>query len=305
MHEFEPVNTNMMVLCELEVLRDIVMCQLQPASESKMAHYREHMTEFSSTADKFGVTCFSKHSRVALVRLMGGQDAARLIEAVVRCGNYSDVEHYSSMRKWVYRQLTANGVKLRRGKRPKPNVTELVSDLLPVLLYYGLPYASSEKSRVVRVLQIIYDELNFESDPRDELRRLNRLKRIQKQRAEIIVIKAMKNLLPPSTDNIEGFQLSPSCLLPCVSLMPNPEDFLNLKLVKAAWDKFMSIISEALLQIPSHVAPLIAADGDPSRVQILLRAEIETALHQSYEETKRVFNPECSPTLISPSQGKP
>lgn len=55
---------------------------------------------------------------------------------------------------------------------------------------------------------------------------------------------------------------------------------IRVDAVKTALAVAFTTTREALLQIPSRLAPLLAADGDPASVQNVLHAEIHSALHQ-------------------------
>lgn len=81
-----------------------------------------------------------------------------------------------------------------RGKRTAPGLLELVARLTPLLLHFGLPFAKSERSRLVNALRMIAAEVGVSGDPRDELRRLDRLKKIQERRAREAIYEALEAL---------------------------------------------------------------------------------------------------------------
>lgn len=56
-------------------------------------------------------------------------------------------------------------------------------------------------------------------------------------------------------------------------------DLIRVSAVKASLATVFATTRDALLQIPSRLAPLLAADGDPANVQNTLHAEIHQALN--------------------------
>ena len=55
---------------------------------------------------------------------------------------------------------------------------------------------------------------------------------------------------------------------------------IRVDAVRTALAAAFTTTREALLQIPSRLAPLLAAESDPASVQTMLHAEIHNALHQ-------------------------
>lgn len=66
---------------------------------------------------------------------------------------------------------------------------------------------------------------------------------------------------------------------------------IRVDAVKASRAVTMATAREALLQIPSRLAPLLAADTDPASVQNLLHAEIHQALAQLAGASERLGQP--------------
>lgn len=66
---------------------------------------------------------------------------------------------------------------------------------------------------------------------------------------------------------------------------------IRLDAVKATLAVAMATAREALLQIPSRLAPLLAADSDPANVQNVLHAEIHQALAQLSGASERLGQP--------------
>lgn len=69
-------------------------------------------------------------------------------------------------------------------------------------------------------------------------------------------------------------------------------DLIRIDSVKTALSVAFSTAREALLQIPSRLAPLIAAETDPSAVQNMLHAEIHQALQNLSGASERLGQPE-------------
>lgn len=66
---------------------------------------------------------------------------------------------------------------------------------------------------------------------------------------------------------------------------------IRIDAVKSALSVAMATVREALLQIPSRLAPLLAADTDPGNVQRLLHAEIHQALETLSGAGQRLGRP--------------
>ncbi len=66
---------------------------------------------------------------------------------------------------------------------------------------------------------------------------------------------------------------------------------IRVDAVKIALAVAFTTTREALLQIPSRLAPLLAAESDPASVQTMLHAEIHNALHQLSGAIDRVGQP--------------
>ncbi len=160
------------------------MEELEPVSPELLTYYWQHIEEHGRIADGCHIPSFSRELRRDLFALLQNSDAVRLIEVVTRIGNFGDLVGLASLRKAVARRLKAKGVKMPRGKRTAPGLLELVAELTPLLLHFGLPLATSDRSRVVKGLRMIAEEVGVSGDPRDELRRLNKAERIREQQAK-------------------------------------------------------------------------------------------------------------------------
>jgi hypothetical protein len=131
------------------------MNELKPESPELLAYYWHHIDEHSLIADGCRIPCFSGVLRRDLVSLIGDSEAVRLIEVVTRMGNFSDTADIAEMRKAVSLLLKAKGIRLSQGKRTAPGLLEFVARLTPLMLHFGLPLATSERSKLVRGLQMI------------------------------------------------------------------------------------------------------------------------------------------------------
>jgi len=154
----------------------VAMFELSPADEESMQFYRCNADSWARLADDASVRRFSEFTRNEL-RVMIGSEGAYLVEVLARIKNYSDEVNLHSLDRAVSRRLRTKGLALPKGKRTRPGIRGIVGDLTRVLLYFGIPMASSERSKLVIALRAIADEIGIRGDPRDELRRLLRAKR--------------------------------------------------------------------------------------------------------------------------------
>jgi len=125
-----------------------------------------------------------------LHRLLGSAEAVSLVEAAVTIGNCGDIEDLAEMRKAVSKILRQRGVRLPRGKRRDPRLGKIVDTLVPLLLSFELPLASSENSKIVKALRVVASALNVPGDPRDVLRREIRIAREASLRTRSILFEA-------------------------------------------------------------------------------------------------------------------
>lgn len=165
---------------------------LEPQSAEMMAYDRAHVAEYIRIADELQIPIFARTYREQLTELLRDKNSINLIEAVARLGNYGCTKDHESMRKAVSKLLDRDGIKLPRGKRTRPGMLELVADLTPIFLFYGLPLATGELSRLVTALRIVAEAVNVASDPRDELRRLTKGKKDYDREIKKKIIEAVK-----------------------------------------------------------------------------------------------------------------
>lgn len=177
------------------------MFELDSESPEMMAHYRAKLEIHRDIAASCGIPEFSRDLRRDLAVFLPNKEDLQLVEVVTRLGDFGNTDDLVSMRKEVSRLLKKRGVRLPRGKRTAPGLREFVECVAPVLLALGLPLATGGRSKLVRALQMIAIELDLSGDPRDELRRLKRLKTqrdaYQRKVAAKIFASVWKNLAPP------------------------------------------------------------------------------------------------------------
>lgn len=178
------------------------MFELEPARAKKIAFYREHMAEYDRISDALSYPRFTSYCLDELTRIVRNNEAAGLIQAVVRIENYTDQSEHQSIQRAVKRLLRVeHGMRLPRGKRPRPGMVKLVSHVAPILLFYGLPCRTNETSRLVMALRFVAEEIKLDGDPRDELRRLKRQQTRRTNETRRIVFSAFAEALKPSKIN--------------------------------------------------------------------------------------------------------
>lgn len=176
------------------------MSCIEPESLEIFSHYRKNAVEYSELADALLIPRFSQELHAWLSAHIGGSDNAILFEAVSRIGNYGDAADHADMRKAVSKLLSKRGVKLRRGKRTRPELENLVERLTPLLLYMKVPLASSERSILVVALRKVAEEFNVLGDPRDTLRtKIKTERRLEAQSRESI-LKIIRNAVMEDLD---------------------------------------------------------------------------------------------------------
>ena len=137
-------------------------------------HYRQCQSQYDKISDALSIKRFSDSTLKELSAGVGAE-AARLIESIARLQNYGDTEALASNKRAVSELLLKTGTRLSPGKRPNVSLEALVEGVAPVLIFYGIPSASSERSRLVIALRLIAGHFDIAGDPRDQIRRLLRL----------------------------------------------------------------------------------------------------------------------------------
>ncbi len=155
------------------------MYELSPLDEDSIEFYRCNADDWAQLADAVSVSRFSDFTRHEL-KSMIGPEGAYLVEVLARIRNYSDEVNLQSLDRAVSRRLRVRGLARSKGKRSRHGLRAIVGDLTPIFLYFGLPMASSERSKLVMALRTVAEEIGIHGDPRDELRRLLRVKREEK-----------------------------------------------------------------------------------------------------------------------------
>lgn len=155
--------------------RLFLLHELRRADPAVMRWYMANRAEHSVLCDALRIPRFDASTRTELRGLLGSDSAVDRIEQVARLGNYGNTNEIEIMRRSLSRALKKAGRPGPRGKRTRPGLSEMVADLVPALLFFGLPMASSERSKIVRVLRIIAEHFGIDGDPRDTLRALRKV----------------------------------------------------------------------------------------------------------------------------------
>lgn len=167
---------------------------LEPECVEMMAHYFEHQSAYAAIADRLAIAKFTPATMAELKDTIGSE-AALLVEAVTRLKNFGDANDLANMKRDVVERLQKRGIRLPVGKKPQIGLEKLVSCLSPVLVYFGVPSASSERSRLVVILRLIAQDMGVPGDPRGEVRRLLALKKERENFASEIVMNTLASVL--------------------------------------------------------------------------------------------------------------
>lgn len=154
----------------------------EPYSPEVMAHIRQFSERPSTRAHLSECPLFGQAMRADLVRMLGGdQDAVHLIEAHCLLGAYGDATYCRKIDRDVWKLLNRQGIKRPRGKRARPELVEMVGDLVGLLQALGVPLTRNKggpmTATILKVLEAVHAELQMDGDPRNEYRRLLRLER--------------------------------------------------------------------------------------------------------------------------------
>ncbi len=150
------------------------MSWLDPEFDSVISFYCERQQHFAELADQLGVPTLGPEVRNELAALVGTENVP-LLETIARIGCYGDTVEMERARKALAKEMKKHGHFPKRGKRTAPGLMEMVEDLTPVLLYFGVPPSLSESSPLVTALRYIGEGMGVPGDPRKELRKLERL----------------------------------------------------------------------------------------------------------------------------------
>lgn len=158
-----------------------------PASEEMMAFYLSRQTLFEECSDALRYPKYSHAGLTELGVILKNSQAARFVLNIARFGDYSNTSDYWVRRRAVTEILQLKGIRMGKGKRPKPGFSEFVETVTPVLIAFGLKPSISDRSKLVRALRLMADEFGIQGDPREELRRVKKIER----RAEIAACTAV------------------------------------------------------------------------------------------------------------------
>jgi len=149
--------------------------------------------------DAEGLSLFTPNFRRELALIVGSPDAAALIEADCTIGNFADEPDYRDLNRAVSKLLRKKGVRLLRGKRPRPGLREFTERIASLAVAEGVPFRTGERSRLVHLLRRVAENLWHEPtpDPRDELRRISRTERRLREATALVVGRAIARGLAP------------------------------------------------------------------------------------------------------------
>lgn len=165
---------------------------LSVVSPVLLGYYQENREEFTRIANAACVATFSRTTKNELVAIGLDANAIDLVEAVTRIQNLAGAKDHADVQKAVSKLLKKAGTPAPRGKRTAPTLVNLVEETTPLLLHFGFPLASSERSKIVRALRCIADQYGVQGDPRDELRKRKRLDAIAARQARLAVMEAVR-----------------------------------------------------------------------------------------------------------------
>jgi hypothetical protein len=157
------------------------MQELKPVWTGLLAWHIENLESRRQIADSCRIPVFPNALRRRLLDLLRDDLSCDLIEVAARIGNFGDAREIRAHRSAVAKLLRKNGARRPRGRRSTYGLPELVAELTPFLLRFGVPLGVGEGSPLVKILREIAKEMGVSGDPRDELRRL---KRTQKKTVE-------------------------------------------------------------------------------------------------------------------------
>ena len=164
-----------LALYEGDALKGGFMVELSPASGDLIERYKKNLSFYEKTSNVLKHPNFSPETLCDLASILNDKEAARFVLTCVRFGDYGNHSKYWMKRRAVTEILIKEGLRGPRGKRPRPGFSEFVGAASPMLIYFGLQPSASERSKMVRALQVIGDGLGIPGDPRAEVRRLQRL----------------------------------------------------------------------------------------------------------------------------------
>lgn len=171
---------------------------LSKASPELVRLYTENADEMNHIVEMLGRPAFDRWTREELVSLLGSVEQVNLLELAARMGDYGNSKEMQNTRRSVAAIVKQRGIPPSRGKRASPGLAEMVAGLTPWLLFFGLPLASSERSKVVRVLRLIAEFHGVNGDPRDQLRALIEKDRRRARAARASFFQAVADALKPS-----------------------------------------------------------------------------------------------------------
>jgi hypothetical protein len=148
----------------------VVMRELEPIAPELLEFYQSNAAEFIRIAEVLGITRFTNSVRNELLKYLPDADAVSLVEAVFLLGDYGNLKEMKRQSEALAKLRKKDGEVVPSGKRRNRNVSRLVDDMTPLLLHFGVPLATSERSHLVLCLRLMSEQANLLSDPREQLR---------------------------------------------------------------------------------------------------------------------------------------
>lgn len=174
--------------------------EIKPISADLMEFYIMTSAKMHEISDESGYPRLSDRLLGKMAEVLGGTDAAEVVHAAVRFGDYAGIGHrnffrkfrsvlgwqealklvpkyyfseniHVSERKYLFKKIREEGKKIPVGKRTGPGMQEFVREIPRMFLFYGVPFASGENSTLIAILREISTEIGLKGDPRNEIRR--------------------------------------------------------------------------------------------------------------------------------------
>lgn len=128
---------------------------------------RDLLLEWAGLVDR---AVLSADCADTLRQLIGDTQAVALVAAYCSLYEYGNRQRHADELTQAMTTLRRSGCRFRRGKRTRPEMDGFVSDVVGVALAYGVPLATGDNSRMVRILRCVAGDIGLRGDPRTELR---------------------------------------------------------------------------------------------------------------------------------------
>ena len=184
----------------------VKVCVPQTLGEPMRALLAEYVAEL-------GLSLFSELCRKDLRSLLGSRVAVEQIEATCSMCDFANLRAHADLNKRARRRNHKQGMRFRRGKRTRPEMSAFIEGLVPIIAGHGVPVATGDDSLMVRILRRVAAEIwpNGKHDPRGELRRRARIQRQNDDDLRRQIFGAIAQALRPVAKNeLTEFTKSPN-----------------------------------------------------------------------------------------------